>query len=256
MAANLQEPPQHLLFLSAKPQTAGLGQALAAAMNLNLLESPIGHDTSGLFSECPAASLPAAASAWASLTKIHDFNLLQSISGFDGQKNLFRPHLRFASIALAAVILCWGLAFGVDIFLQKSRLTALNTEIINTFQGIAPDAADNVQPVQYTSVIKSRIQALQSGDEGAKIPDISVSEVMEAISNALPKNLDLQVTLLALDGSDLRMNALAQDFKTVDAVKNAFENTEFVQTVSIAGANVDQGGAGVSFSLRLQLARK
>lgn len=253
MAAQGRESPKGIIFFSPAPGTSGLGQALAAALGLEMQELPQAKDPFSLLHAGPSSHLPAAASAVAGYRKNKDLNLLQSMHGLQEGNGLVRPHLRFVSLSLAAIILSWSLAFGLDIYQHKSRLQALNSRLSATFEEIVPDAAASVSPLQYSSVVKDRIQNLQGDGRGENQTLVSATRTLEVVSTSMPRETGVRFTLFALDGVRLRMDGLAPDFKTVDAVKNALENANMVRGVNITGANADQGGSGVNFGLGLNL---
>jgi hypothetical protein len=252
MTADRHDPPQSLVSLGSLQNRDTLSHALAAGLDLELQEFWAIEDPSGLLPDCPVSCLPAAAAARAGLDK-KELNLLRSTSAHGAESNLFGPHLRFIAVSLAAILICWGGAFGLDLFLHKSRLEALNTQITDTFKQSIPDAPDTVRPVQYTSVIQSRLRDLRGDGSGQGQPPASGSRVLETVSRALPSGEGIRITLLAMDGSNVRINGSAPNFKSVDRIKNALESSKLVQTASIDGATVNQDQSGVSFNLRLQL---
>jgi Tfp pilus assembly PilM family ATPase len=256
MAAQGQEAPHNIIFSSPVSKTSGLGDALAAALELEIQELPKAKVPFSLLHESPSSHLPAIVSAVAGHRDGRDFNLLQSIPGFHEQNGALRPHLRFVFLSLAAILLSWGLAFGLDIYQHKSRLQELNKQLSTAFEEIVPDAAASVNPLQYTSVVKDRIQKLQNRGRGDNQAFVSASQTLEAVSSSLSREAEVRITLFALDGTGLRMEGLAPDFKTVDAVKNALENANLVREVNITGANAAQDGGGITFGLSLNLREK
>lgn len=164
----------------------------------------------------------------------------------------WRDHLHFAATALIALVLCWGTAFGTDIILQQQRLDTLRAQTARRFHEALPEAAESIQPLQYASILENRIQEQQSTASEGTRQQAAATELLHTVSTALPADLGVQITVFALDGDSGRMNGLAQDFKTVDRIKNALDQQSRLRNVTIIGANVDQGGDGVSFSLRFQ----
>ncbi|MFP4259339.1 MAG: hypothetical protein ACLFRE_10070 [Desulfovermiculus sp.] len=256
MAAQSQEAPHNIIFSSPVPKTSGLGDALAAALELEILEPSKATPPFSLLQESPPSHLPAIVSAVAGHRNGKDFNLLQSTHGVHEQNRVLRPHLRFVFLSLAAILLSWGLTFGLDIYKHKSRLQELNEQLSTVFEEIAPDAAASVNPLQYTSVVKDRIQKLQNRGRGENQAFVSASRTLEVVSSSLSPEAEVQITLFALDGTRLRMDGLAPDFKTVDAVKNALEDADLVREVNITGANAAQDGGGITFGLSLNLREK
>ncbi len=205
-------------------------------------------DSKDMIPEASAAA--AAALSWSN--RREKFNL-----GRDPEEentiSRWKPHLRFAILALCFIFVSWSFMFGMDLYLQKGRCTKLDHQVAKTFQEIVPDAGKDIRPVQYASVIRSRIKAAGSANPLQELTRVKLTRILESMSKTLSPDLEFQTGLLALDHSTLRVSGLARDFKTVDAINSQLALSEMFKEVKIVGANLDQGGEKVSFSLELQL---
>lgn len=249
------EPPEEIALLGEGASDA-LATVIGEAMDIPaaVLESLPGHPGDPTI-QAHTMAVPLTMARFENLRR-EAMNLLQGDLAPVHTAAFWKPHLRFGLAAAAAIILTWALSFGTDLFLEKKRLSRLENSLTQNFEAIVGQTDSNIRPVQYQSIIRSRIRALSSGSFSGDVPPLKGVELLWLISTALPDNLELQNDLFALDGNILRMNGQARDFKTVDSIKNNLVQVNEFSQVEIMGANVNQGGEGVSFSLRLTLAEE
>jgi hypothetical protein len=157
------------------------------------------------------------------------------------------------AVSLALILLTWSLSLGSAIYLEHKALKRLNQRLEETFRSVAPEAPPDLRPMQYASVLRSRVRELQSGPQTEGLPKIKATELLSLISRHVPRAADFQATLLSFDANGLRINGLASDYKTVDSLQGALSQVDIFSSVEIIGANVDSRDEGVTFSLRLQL---
>jgi Tfp pilus assembly protein PilN len=86
---------------------------------------------------------------------------------------------------------------------------------------------------------------------GDEVPPVKAVRLLGRISRAVPQDIELQTNLFTLDGDQVRLSGEAADFKSVDRLKGRLEEVSLFSGVEILGANVNQSGEGVRFSLRL-----
>nr|AGF93676.1 type IV pilus assembly protein PilM [uncultured organism] len=177
-------------------------------------------------------------------------NFRQGELALEEYEPLWKPHLRYGIVALALILCTWGFSFGSDIYLQQKKLDKLQTQIKQTFYEIAPGASKNLNPMQYSSIIRSRIDALKSGTVSEKVPPAKSTRLLSSISKALPEDLQLQIELFSLDRSSLNLSGNAKDYNTVNRIKKHLKGLNYLSNVEIVGANVNQGGEKVSFNIR------
>jgi len=77
-------------------------------------------------------------------------------------------------------------------------------------------------------------------------------ELLRTVSEAVPKNLDIMVTLLTMEGPQVRLSGKADAFNTVDNLKNVLEGSQHFAKVTITDAKAAADGKGVQFSMELQ----
>lgn len=183
-------------------------------------------------------------------------NLRQGDLALHEHEPLWKPHLRYAAVALVLILSAWGFSYGSNVYFQKQKLDKLQKQMEKTFREVVPGARENIKPIQYPSIIKSRINALQSGSVTKDVPPVKTTMLLSAISKSLPEDLQLQIELFSLDGSTLNLSGSAADYKTVDQIKNHLKKLKYLSEVEIVGANVNQGGKKVSFNIRSSIQDK
>ncbi len=254
ISSDAPEPPEDIVLLGE-----GASDTMAAVFREKMdipaavLESLPGQPPDPTM-QVTSMAIPYSMARFSSLRR-EAMNLLRGDLAPAQAADAWKPHLRFGIVAAAAIILTWALSFGTDLVLEKKRLSRLENALTQSFEDIVGQAPSNIRPVQYPSVIRSRIRALSSGSFSGDVPPLKGVELLWLISTSLPDNLELQNDLFALDGNVVRINGQAGDFKTVDSIKNSLAEVDEFSEVEIIGANVNQDGQGVSFSLRLTLAQ-
>jgi Tfp pilus assembly PilM family ATPase len=253
LASEAPEPPEEIALLGegASDSTAGvISQSMGTPASLleTLPDQPPDPRL-----QAHELAIPFSMARFESLRR-NAMNLLRGDLASTQATGLWRPHLRFGIVAAVAIILTWMFSFGTGVILERQRLQELESALTSNFEEIVGQTDPDIRPVQYPSVIRSRIRALSTETFSGDVPPLKGVELLWLISTALPPNLEIQNDLFALDGNIVRMNGVARDFKTVDSIKNNLDQLPAFSEVKIMGANVNQGGDGVSFSLRLIVA--
>jgi general secretion pathway protein L len=181
------------------------------------------------------------------------FNFQTAEVGSQNPLVKWRQQLSYALVACAVVAFAWLGSVGVDIYTKKRRLANLNQSVEAVFRRTVPEFKGSVQSSQYASIVKTKINDLgQSvalfGEEGSYH---SVVEILRVISEAIPADLNVTVSLLTVDNQRVRLSGQADAFNTVDGVKNRLTALDNFDEVTITGAKAAKDGKGVQFGLEL-----
>jgi general secretion pathway protein L len=84
--------------------------------------------------------------------------------------------------------------------------------------------------------------------------DRSVLEILNDISERVPKDLEVQVDRMVVDQEGIQIRGTTDTFNTVDSIKKGLESSEMYRDVVIASANLDQSGKGVRFEIKMNRA--
>lgn len=210
-------------------------------------------DSRGALEDLPAAALSAAICLQGGKDR-NGFDLLPPELAATRRQSPWRKHGRPLAVCLGLILLSWSISLGSSIYLELRSLDSLQERVRNTFYTTVSDASKDLRPMQYASVLRSRIQELEYKRAGQETSGVKAIEVLRLISQSVPEGVTFQTTLLALDSNGLRLNGLASDYKTVDSLQNALSDLDVFSSVEIIGANVDSREDSVSFSLRMKLA--
>ena len=165
----------------------------------------------------------------------------------------WRHQLSYGLLACALVAFAWLGSTGIDIYSKSKRLARINQSVDEVFHRTVPQFKGSVRPEQYASIVKNKIDELNQSVAlfGAEASQHSSAELLRIISAAIPKDLDVTVSLLTVDNERVRLSGRADGFNTVDGVKNRLVALEDFEEVTITGAKAATDGKGVQFGLEL-----
>jgi general secretion pathway protein L len=165
----------------------------------------------------------------------------------------WRRQLSYGLVACAVVAFAWLGSVGVDIYTKKKTLDRLEQSIEEVFRRTVPDFKGSVRTSQYPSIIKTKINELSQSVTlfGAEAGHHSTVELLRVVSEAIPKDLDVTISLLTVDSQRVRLSGRADGFNTVDGVKNRLAALDNFAGVTITGAKAATDGKGVQFGLEL-----
>lgn len=165
----------------------------------------------------------------------------------------WRRELTYAAVAATLIALTWLGSAGVDTYVKRGHAARLEKGIERVFQRALPDAKGGLQPAQYASTLKGRIKDISQAatfiSETEQYPTV---ELLRTVSEAVPKNLEITVTLLTMEGPQVRLSGKADAFNTVDNLKNLLGGSQHFAKVTITDAKAAADGKGVQFSMELQ----
>jgi len=261
MAAKVQDRefwPELMLLNGGGSLIKGLPEALEKALgiqvrclidmeNLGLLDQFGDH-----MADVPVFSV-AAGLAFKGTSRRMGFNF--QAEEIRGQSPLvkWRHQVSYGLVACALVAFAWLGSTGIDIYTKKQRLDRINQSVDEVFQRTVPQFKGSVRPEQYASIVKNKIDELNQSVAlfGAEARQHSSAELLRIISQAIPKDLDVTVSLLTVDNERVRLSGRADGFNTVDGVKNRLVALEDFEEVTITGAKAATDGKGVQFGLEL-----
>ena len=165
----------------------------------------------------------------------------------------WRRQLSYGLVACAVVAFAWLGSVGVDIYTKKKTLDRLEQSIEEVFRRTVPDFKGSVRTSQYPSIVKTKINELSQSVTlfGAEAGQYSTVELLRVVSEAIPKDLDVTISLLTVDSQRVRLSGRADGFNTVDGVKNRLTALDNFAGVTITGAKAATDGKGVQFGLEL-----
>lgn len=165
----------------------------------------------------------------------------------------WRRPLTYAAVVVTLIALTWLGSVGVDTYAKKRWATRVGKDIETVFHRTLPDVKSGLQPAQYASTLKARIKDLsQVATFLAESEPYLAVEFLRTVSESVPRNLDISIALLTMEGAQVRLSGKADAFNTVDNLKNALGGSQHFAKVTITDAKAAADGKGVQFSMELQ----
>jgi type II secretory pathway component PulL len=171
------------------------------------------------------------------------------------QKKLWMDHktdfIR-SGILAGLVLFLLILSSFAETLILKSRLSALDHEIVGVFKATFPDRTVTVAPLEQ---MKSELQSKKNTplfSEDTKT-DIRTIDMLNEISVLIPNDLDVKITKLVYGAGSVLITGSTKTFNTVDDMKNRLETSSLFKGVTIASANLNREGDRVDFKLKIDL---
>jgi len=165
-----------------------------------------------------------------------------------------KKELIHASIYLAIILLFFAVNRIVDYRDLKNRTTALDYQIKGIFTETFPEITNIVDPIHQMKTKIGDLKKASGAAPGINI-DTKVLEILNDISERVPKNLKVDVDRMVVDQAGIQMRGTTDNFNTVDSIKTSLESSEMYKGVVIASANLEQSGKGVRFEIKMDRAQ-
>ncbi|MGM0609473.1 MAG: pilus assembly protein PilM [Thermodesulfobacteriota bacterium] len=253
MAAQSESFPEKIFLTGGGSQNNFIHSFLQENLQIRTMSLPQVLD---LDQSCPEETVLAAMAARKKNHERKGYNLLHDELSKRRQKIVPPPHRQFLLFAVPILFFLVLSTFFLNISVQKHKLAVLQGHLQDTFKKIVPSAPASLQPIQYTSILRSRIAAQRSASIKKNIPMAKAINVLIDISKSLSSELAIQVTHFAMDKETVRLDGVASDFNTVDIIKKRLSKIKQFSEVSIVGANADEKNKRVRFNLRILLAKE
>ena len=182
--------------------------------------------------------------------RIKGFNFRREEFQVKTQLVKLKKELIQAGIYLTIIFLLLAVNLGVDYRDLKKRNAKLDSQIEEIFTRAFPDITNIVDPMHQMKTMVSELKNA-SGDAPGMNVARTVLEILNDISERVPKDLDVQVDRMVVDQEGIQIRGTTDTFNTVDSIKKGLESSEMYRDVVIASANLDQSGKGVRFEIKM-----
>ncbi|KHK01155.1 hypothetical protein [Desulfovibrio sp. TomC] len=171
---------------------------------------------------------------------------------------LSRASLRRAFVmaggSLALLVLCAVLALVAAYWRLDDALTKIQNETSAIVAAAAPELAPGLTLSQKVSVVRGRLAEMTAGRDRSGAGTGTILEVLAAIHKELGASGKVQARRIAADDARVTIDAVADDYTTVDAVKRRLSAIPVFASVEIKGAKNMPDKKQVEFQLDLRLA--
>jgi len=254
MSVSNDSLPEHLILLGGPPDLYPLDQLLQKELNIPtsiLAELPWLKEKSTQNRTCSLA-IASTMSFYPSRDK-EDLNLRTGELALHNKPSPWKQNIKFGMIALCSLLFVWIVSISSEIYIGNKKIENLQERLDQEFFSLFPMVSHSIHPLQYPSIIESKISRLKTGDQLGLESRVSALKILSVISKDLSSDLNLRVEFFSLDQNIIRLNGQAQDFKSIDTIKKRLESNRLFQETRIIGANVDKRTKKVNFSLRITL---
>jgi general secretion pathway protein L len=182
---------------------------------------------------------------------VETYNFTRQVSDF----TLFYHENRFNVLVLAIMsfflFLAWAIHPVIQINRMEREIEQIDARITQVFNSCFPEVTTIVDPVHQMQV---QVDALQEKrisnffDESLLCIDL-----LNEISKSLPSSLDIVFSRFVRTENNLLISGSADQFITIDKMKNYFKNIEFFKEVDINSASMDKVEKRVIFNLKVLL---
>jgi len=161
-----------------------------------------------------------------------------------------KKELIHASIYLSIIFIMLAVNWVVDYRDLKQRTADLDSRIKGIFSTTFPEITNIVDPLHQMNTKISELKNA-SGEAPGMNMNKTVLEILNDISERVPKDLKVEVDRMVVDQDGIQMRGTTDTFNTVDSIKKGLESSEMYRDVVIASANLDQSGKGVRFEIKM-----
>ena len=165
-----------------------------------------------------------------------------------------KKELIHASIYLAIIGVLLAVNWIIDYQDLKKRTADMDSRIKGIFTQTFPEITNIVDPIHQMNTRISELKNASGAAPGMNM-DRTVLEIMNDLSERVPKDLKVDVDRMVVDQEGIQMRGTTDTFNTVDSIKKGLESSEMYRDVVIASANLDQSGKGVRFEIKMDRVR-
>jgi len=172
----------------------------------------------------------------------------------------FSVHHRLQEVRGKLIFLCAALAFVValgaadmliSLHAKESRYQALKQEVRQVFKETFPDIRNVVDELQQARV-RIREEKNRASLLGGFLGQDSMMDILEAVHQAIPKQLQVRITDLNADEKWVLLSGETNAFDVVDKVKASLSAFPLFQDVKIESAKMSKIAGVVEFKFKAQ----
>jgi general secretion pathway protein L len=191
----------------------------------------------------------AIATAQIEIKNIDGYNFSSKIPGFS---EVYQEHKSgiLSSMLLAIILLIiYSVQPLININLMEKRIEDLDKNIVRIFQSDFPKITNIVDPVHQMQVKIEELQKKKSMDFTGEF-HLNI-DILNEISKTLPSKMDIIITRFTRTENTLLVSGSADQFNTIDKMKNYFDKIVFFKNVDINSATMDKRDNRVKFNLKI-----
>jgi len=177
------------------------------------------------------------------------YNFHRKVSEFAVFFQDYKASFILSCCLIVFAMLVWAGGPLMKINAAQKKIVMLDNQIREVFQSTFPGVNNIVDPVQQ---MKTKLDAARKKGSVAFMNDHVLNiELLNQISSALPASQDIIFTRFVRTENSLMVTGSADQFKTVDMMKNSLHGIPFFREVEINSASMDKIMNRVKFSLKI-----
>jgi Tfp pilus assembly protein, ATPase PilM len=158
----------------------------------------------------------------------------------------------FAALALA-IVLAWGVYAYASLVRGERDLAYVREATADLYRKALPDVSRSLAPVQYQSILSSRLQMLTGEADGSSSEQMeSVIETLRIISAAIDAKVDVEFMSLSLDSERIDLQGEARTMNEVDALRASLVGSKGFKGVKVKNAVAEKRSGKIRFELEVQ----
>jgi len=182
---------------------------------------------------------------------VESYNFTRQVSDFTLFYHENRLNIIVLSVLSFFLFLAWAINPITQINMMGKSIEQLDNRIIQVFKSCFPDVKTIVDPVHQMQVKVAALQEKKTINFFDEYP--LCIDLLNEISKSLPSSLDIIFSRFDRTEKNLLVSGSADQFKTIDKMKNYFENIELFKEVDINSASMDKIDKRVKFNLKILL---
>jgi Tfp pilus assembly protein PilN len=165
---------------------------------------------------------------------------------------LSRSSLRWGGLVIVSFLVAWLLSSWLNMVALGQREKFLTAEIRRVFTGAFPQVTRIQDEVKQA---RKELEARKTGSgDGNFYSTVSLLDVMELISGAIPKEINFQVVNLFWERGRVEIDGRTDSFKAVNSIQEALSKSRGFPEVTISNAKTRSDGQDVEFKITLRIA--
>lgn len=165
-----------------------------------------------------------------------------------------RRHVIAISIALFLLAMVGATNYGSDIYFLRKQNAKLDKHLENIYRRTFPNAPRMPFPQNMVDM-KNRVEKAKKSDATGKngtVP-VRVVDILAMLATTIPSTLDVSLTRLTVEGARLTVAGVADNFNTVDSVRDRLAQSGQLTEATIVSAEQDGQSKQVRFSLKAKV---
>jgi type II secretory pathway component PulL len=182
------------------------------------------------------------------------FNFLKEEFQRSDSEALVRNYVKWGAMVLGIFLFAVLLSIWFKTLSLEKRNDFLKKDMIETYKAAFPFSKKIQDPLgSARGHLKAKKYAMGGGNGSS---DVSVLEVLNAMSRAIPQQISFQIVTLFWERGKLEVIGKTDSFKTVNIIQESLAKTRGFSGVNVSNAKSKSTGKDVEFKITIGLAGK